>query len=273
MKKISLILIITIKCSTNLLAQHSLSKLWQSDSTFKWPESVFYDSKSKILYVSNVGSLEKEGLGLISKIGLDGKIIKQDWVTGLTGTKGLGLYKNVLYAAEPTAVVVIDVSKASVVKRIPVEGAQFLNDITIDSKGIVYVSDTKTNRVHKIENGKASVYLENMKRANGLLAVGSDLYILTDGSFQKADGNKKLVTLATGLEGGSDGLVMVKKHEFIITGWEGIIYYVKDNGSKQVLLDTRDKKINSADIGYDEVNKILYVPTFFKNTVTAYKLK
>jgi hypothetical protein len=38
------------------------------------------------------------------------------------------------------------------------------------------------------------------------------------------------------------------------------------------LLDTREKKVNSADIGYDPVNQIVYVPTFFKNNVVAYKL-
>ncbi len=90
-------------------------------------------------------------MGFISQIGLDGKTIKRDWVTGLTAPKGLGLYKNLLYAAEPTTVAVIDVNKAAIIQRIPVEGAQLLNDITVDSKGIVYVSDTKTNKVHELK--------------------------------------------------------------------------------------------------------------------------
>ncbi len=257
----------------NLFAQHSLEKVWQTDSILKTPESVLYDSKSNLLYVSNIGDLQKEGMGFISKIGLDGKMIKREWVAGLTAPKGLGLYKNLLYAAEPTTVAVIDVNTATVVQRIPVEGAQLLNDITVDSKGIVYVSDTKTNKVHKIEEGKASVYLENMKSANGVLSIGSDLYILTDGSLQKADADKKLTTLAQGMEGGTDGIERVKEHEFIVSGWEGIIYYVKDNGAKQVLLDTRDQKINTADIGYNAATKTVYVPTFFKNCVVAYQLK
>jgi hypothetical protein len=51
------------------------------------------------------------------------------------------------------------------------------------------------------------------------------------------------------------------------------VYYVKANGSKEVLLDTRDQGMNSADIGYDSENRILYVPTFYKNSVFAYQLK
>jgi hypothetical protein len=266
--------IITIFCfSSTLFAQHSLENTWKSDTIFKAPESVRYDANSKILYVSNIGAFDKEGTGSISKIAPDGKIIKKDWVTGLTATKGLGLYKNNLYAAEQTTVAVIDVSKEKIIQRITIAGSEMLNDVTVDSKGIVYVSDTKTGKIHKIENGKPSVYMENLKDVNGLLSVGSDLYILADGKLQKADANKKLKVITDGIEGGADGIEMVSDHEFIVTGWEGIIYYVKDDGSKQTLLDTRDKKINSADLGYDPVSKTLYIPVMMSNLVMAYTLK
>lgn len=272
MKKIS-ILASLIFLNATLFAQHSLEMLWQTDTTLKAPESALYVPGAKMLYVSNIGVFDKEGTGSISIVSPDGKIIKNNWVTGLTSTKGLGLNKNLLYAAEQTTVAVIDVNTATIVQRIPVEGSQMLNDITIDSKGIVYVSDTKTNKVHRIENGKATVYLENMNSANGLLAVGTDLYILTGTSLQKADANKKLTTITDGIEGGADGIEKVGDHDFIVTGWEGVIYYVKDDGSKQVLLDGRDKKINSADIGYNPETRTLYVPAMMKNKLIAYKLK
>lgn len=276
MKNVSLKILLfsmTTLVTPSLLAQHSLDKLWATDTTLARPESVLFDASSKTLFVSNIGNMDKEGTGSISKIGLDGKIIKRDWVTGLTATKGLGLYKNQLYAAETKTVAVIDVNTASVVQRIPIEGAQMLNDITIDAKGIVYVSDTRANKVHKIENGKASLYLDNMNSANGLLAKGNNLYILTGTSLQKADENKKLTKLADGIEGGADGIEMVNDHEFIVTGWGGVIYYVKEDGSKQTLSDTRDKKINAADLGYDSATKTVYIPEMTQNCVVAYKLK
>ena len=259
--------------SAALFAQHSITTLWQTDTTLKAPESALYVPKANLLYVSNIGEFDKDGTGFISKVGLDGKIIKRDWVTGLSATKGLGLYNNLLYAAETSSVAVIDVNTGAIRQRINVDGAQMLNDITVDAKGIVYVSDTKTNKVHKIENGKASVYLENMTSANGLLAVGSDLYILTGTTLQKADANKNLTTLATGIEGGADGIEMVNAHEFIVTGWEGTIYYVKDDGAKTTLSDTRDKKINSADLGYNAKAGIIYVPAMLSNRVIAYRLQ
>ena len=265
--------ILTIGAASDSFAQNTLKKIWQTDTVLKLPESALYVPKSQMLYVSNIGDFEKNNVGFISKVGLDGKIIKLDWVTGLTAPKGLGLYKNLLYTAEPTAVAVIDVNTAKIVKRISVDGAQLLNDITIDPKGIVYVSDTRTNKVHKIENAVASVYLENMKSANGVLAVDSDLYVLTDSVLQKADADKKLTTLVKGIEGGADGIEMIAPHEFIVTGWAGTIYYAKDDGSVKPLSDTRNEKINAADLGYNSLSKTIYVPAMMKNMLVAYSVK
>ena len=117
------------------LAQtHSLVKKWETDTLLKTPESVLFDAKSKILYVSNIDGTPagKDGKGSIGKVGLDGRIIATDWVTGLHAPKGMGLYKNKLYVADLDEVVVIDVVKAKIIQHIPVEGAVFLNDITID---------------------------------------------------------------------------------------------------------------------------------------------
>jgi DNA-binding beta-propeller fold protein YncE len=256
-----------------LPAQPSLEKLWESDSIFSRPESVLFDPLTNSLYVSNIGKTDNEGTGSISRIGADGRIINLSWLKGLTAVKGLSLYKNLLYAAQPTLVVVIDTKTASVVKRIPVKGAGMLNDITIDPNGIVYVSDTKLNKIYRIENGSVSEYLDNMNSANGLLAKDNKLYILTGTTLQVADENKKLKTIASGIEGGADGIEMVSDHEFLVTGWAGIIYYVKDDGTKQVLSDTRNQKINSADLGYDPASKTLYIPEMMSNKVAAYRLK
>jgi hypothetical protein len=159
-----------------LRAQHQLVKLWETDSVLKVPESVLYSAEDKLLYNSNIDGQpgEKDGKGSIGKTGLDGKIIQVDWVAGLNAPKGLGRYGDLLYVADVDQVVVIDIKKGRIVEHIPVEGAVFLNDISVDSKGIVYVSDTRTEKVHRIEKGKVITFLEGIKGANGLLAVGDD---------------------------------------------------------------------------------------------------
>jgi hypothetical protein len=261
--------------NNSVRAQHQLIKLWQTDSVLKVPESVLYSAEDKLLYTSNIDGAPdgKDGKGSIGKVGLDGKVIQVDWVSGLDAPKGLGRFGNLLYAADLDAVVVIDIKAATIVKRIPVEGAVFLNDISVDSKGVVYVSDTRTAKVHRIEDGKVTTYLEGITGANGVLCVGADLYVLGNGILWKASQAGKALKIAEGMDASTDGIERVKGDEFIVSCWAGVVYYVKGDGSKQQLLDTRADKMNSADIGYDPVNRIVYVPTFFRNSIAAYSLK
>ena len=273
---LALFLFSSIILSGKLIAQqHQLVKLWQTDTLLKVPESVLFNAEGKFLFVSNIDGQpwEKDGKGSIGKVGLDGKIIKVDWVAGLNAPKGLGLYKGMLYAADVDAVAVIDISKEVVIKRIPVEGATGLNDISIDKKGIVYVTDSKTGKLYAIENDKVRLYAEGLAGLNGVLAVGTDVYALASGALWKIAADKKTVKLASGMEPATDGLEQVSENEFLVSVWNGIIYYVKADGSVQQMLDTRDQKSNTADIGYDAKNRIVYVPTFFKNSITAYQLK
>lgn len=272
--------ILTLLClfaaSTSFAQTHTLVKKWETDTLLKTPESVLFVEKDKLLYISNIDGTPdgKDGKGSIGKVGLDGKIIKTEWVTGLNAPKGMGLYKNKLYVADLTEVVVIDVLKGKIIDHIPVEKSVFLNDITIDKEGNVYVSDSRTLKIHRIDKDKNVItLLENLKGPNGLLAVGDDLLVLDKGMLFKLTPNGQMLTIAEGMDPSTDGVEMVKPNEYIVSCWAGIVYYIPAKGDKQVLLDTREKKINSADIGYDAKNRILYVPTFYKNGVVAYEVR
>lgn len=267
MKHLLLSVMVMLIYST-LLAQHNLEKIWESDSvTIRNPESVLYDATSNSLYVSSMGS------GSVVRLDNNGMVIKKDLVTGLNSNKGSALFNGLFYTAETSAIAVIDVDKGTIVKRIPVEGAIMLNDVAMDSKGAIYVSDTRAGKVYKIEGDKPIVYLENMPGANGLLTVNTDLYVLTSTSFQKVDANKVVTKIADGFESGLDGIVMIAENEFIISNYQGILYYVKADGIKQLLIDTRANHIMSNDISYNSKTQTLYVPSFSTNRIIAYKVK
>lgn len=256
--------------------EHSLVKLWASDTVLKVPESVLYDADNKVLYASNIDGTDPwgaDGKGSIGKIALDGKIIAVDWVPGLNSPKGMGLYKGKLYAADLGNVVVIDIKAGKIVETIKVEGAEGLNDISVDKNGVVYVSDSKTKRLYKITNGKPELYLENLAGPNGVLCDRDNLFILDNGGMYKVNADKTLTKITDGMEGGTDGIENVSGTDYLVSCWSGVIWYVKVDGSKEKLLDTRDQKINSADIGYDAKTKTVYVPTFWKNGIVAYQLK
>ena len=251
-------------------------KKWESDTVLKTPESVLYDAEGKVLYVSNIDGKDPwgaDGKGSIGKVGLDGKIIAVDWVTGLNAPKGLGLFQGKLYAADLSNVIVISIKDAKIIQTIAVDGAAWLNDITVDKKGVVYVSDSKTKQVFRIENGKSSLFLDNLKGPNGLLADKESLYLLDDGGMYKIGADKSLLKITDGMDGGTDGIENVAGSDYIVTCWSGVIWYVKGDGSKEKLLDTREQKINSADLGYDAKSRTMYIPTFFKNNIVAYELR
>jgi sugar lactone lactonase YvrE len=134
-------------------------------------------------------------------------------------------------------------------------------------------ASTGQRAIWLIENGQVTTWLENLKGPNGVLIDGNDLFVLDAGTLYKVEKDKTLTKLADGMEGGTDGVEHVTGKDYIVSCWAGSIWYVNGDGTKQNLLDTREQKINTADIGYDPKNRILFVPTFFKNKIVAYELK
>lgn len=274
--KTSSFLAVSLFASAAFAAQPQLVKKWESAAALKTPESVLFDGAGQVLYVSNIDGKEpwtKDGKGSIGKVGLDGKVIAAEWVTGLEAPKGMGLHKGKLYVADIDRMIVIDVAKGSIAEKIPVPGAQRLNDVSVAKDGTVYVTDMQGLKIYALKNGKPEVFFEGgLKRPNGILAHGEDLLILDSGALLKLGKDKKLTKIVEGMDASTDGIEHVQGDEFIVSCWAGAVYHVK-GGEKQQLLDTRPQKLNSADIGYDAKKRIVYVPTFFANTVVAYELK
>lgn len=253
--------------------EHSLVKLWETDTIFAIPESVLPDLKKKRLFISLIdgASWEADGKGGVGILKPNGKGYKGNWISGLHAPKGMGILNNKLYIADISNVVVIDIKKGIIVKRIAVDGSTGLNDITVTPGGIVFVSDSRTGRIWKIENDIPSLYLENMSGVNGLKAVGNDLIIASGKSFVKADALKHITPIAD-LPQGGDGIEPIGNGDFIVTAWSGYIFYVNANGKVETILDSHLEKMNTADIGYDPSKKILYVPTFNAKKIVAYRV-
>lgn len=256
--------------------KHELVLKWETDSLLKVPESVLLDKANNILYVSNIDGQDPwgaDGKGSIGKVGLDGKIIATDWVSGLHAPKGLGMFNGKLYAADLTNLVIIDIASGKIDKKVPFAGAVGLNDIAVDSKGVVYVSDSPGKQVFRFENGKSELFLDKLNGPNGLFINGEEIFILDNQAMHKVNADKSLTQIVDGLDGNADGLENVSGNDYIISCWEGLIWYINADGTKEKLLDTKADKKNTADIGFDKDSKTVYVPTFFKNTIVAYEVK
>ncbi len=265
------------KDSTAELPVVAIEVVWATDTTsLKTPESVLFDKGRNIIYVSNINGdpKAKDKNGFISKITPDGKIEKLDWVKGLDAPKGLGMYKNKLYVTDITKIVEIDIEKGTITKTYNVPGAKFLNDITVDTAGTVYFTDWEANKIHTLINGKLGVWLDTgLSSPNGLLIENNRLLVASTSSFKSYDLTTKASTEITPEIGAGDGIAYFgKEGHYIVSDWVGTIFLIEPNGTKNVVLDTKDKKISSADIDFITDSRILLVPTFSGNRVAAYRV-
>jgi hypothetical protein len=276
MKKI--ILSLTFVCAGLISAsaqKATVQKLWATDTILKVPESVLVDDKENCLWVSNIdgASNGKDGKGSISKLSKTGAPINLEWITGLNAPKGMAKYKQELYVADLTELVVIDVKKGVIKNKIAIEGSVFLNDVTVNNNGAVFVSDSRTGKVHRYENNQVTIEVENLQGPNGLLSIEDQLLILDRGSLLSVTPGGAISKIMDGMDPSTDGIERVAPNQYLVSCWNGIVYYVVAGAQKVILFDTRSEKINSADIGYDAKKKIIYVPTFLKNNVVAYQLQ
>jgi len=259
-------------------AGHKLVKLWESAAELKVPESVRFDARRKLLYVSNIDGQpwEADGKGSIAKVGLDGKVIAAEWVTGLDCPKGLALSDDGkwLFAVDAAGIAVIDIAKAKIDHKIPIpEGIQ-LNDL-VNDKGTLYVSDSKGRKVFVVKDGKPAVYLDEsvLKGPNGLFVHKGALYVLDNSSLNRVGKDKTLEVLAADMPGGVDGLENVGGDDFLVSVWGGAVWYVPAKGDKELLFDGKPTGTHTADLGWDPKTKTAYVPTFFGNSIIAFKVE
>ena len=255
-----------------------LVEVWKTDTLFRVPECVLYDKDNDVIYVSNMNDnpREKDGNGFISRLSTSGEILDLEWVADMSSPKGLGIYEGKLYVSDVDEVIVIDIAEGEIVERIVIEGAKMINDISIDSQGNLYVSDSDNNSIFLISNGVVSNWLsEGLNSPNGVLVDGESLLLASMGSedFAVIDLSTKELTVLTEDISKGDGIAKVSiPGHFLVTDWFGQVFMIYPDGSKVILLDTREAEIGAADIDYIPEKNLLLVPTFAKHHVVAYNL-
>ena len=259
----------------------TFEQAWATDTVMQTPESVIYDEARDAVYVANIGGVNAEGAdgdGFISKMTTDGTITELKWVTGLNDPKGMGIHDNMLYVTDIREVAMIDIESGEVTETYPVEGAGFLNDITIDEAGTVYFSDSDTDKIHMLEGGQVSTFMSDssLQRPNGLFAEDNQLLLASasGGFFAPIEMETKEVKAPWMTDiPSADGIIKTPTGDYVVSTWQGEVHYVNAaDQSSQKLLDTKAQEINSADIGYVPDENLVLVPTFYDNRVVAYRL-
>ena len=257
-------------------------ELWRA-SGFEQPESALVDAAHNRIVVSNIvgNPGEADGNGYLSLLSMDGKVIARHWVDGMDAPKGMAISGGKLYAADITKVRVVDLASGKLVATIAVPGAVFLNDMTQDSAGKVYVSDMLADTIYRIDGDKPELFVKDVLLAspNGVFADGDRLIVASWGKGIKADfstaepGGLLSVDLSsrkvTPLPGAQnfadlDGVIAIHDTIYATAYMTGTLYRYKAGGAPEAVAHF---KPGSADIGTD--GKHIFVPLMGEGEVAA----
>ncbi|MFL2980961.1 MAG: SMP-30/gluconolactonase/LRE family protein [Methylophilaceae bacterium] len=286
-KVIFSILIFTL--STILNAAPEFNKIWETNAAFKLPESVIYDKENEILYVSNMQDdpFKKDKNGFISKVDLNGKILKLKWIKGLNAPKGLAISKGKLYVGDVDQLVEIDIKKGKIIKKHDAIGAALLNDVAADTKGNIYVSDTFTDTIYRLNTfGQLTkwLYSPELQAPNGLhyekgqLIVGSWGHP-TDGWSAAEVGHLKIISLKTKkikslgngkAVGNLDGVESDGNNAYYVADWVGgKLLHIQKNGSFKEVLKL-SQGVADHEVIHDK--NMIIIPMMLEGKLITYKI-
>ena len=239
------------------------------------PESVAQDAKGDI-YVSEIGEFNKDGDGKITRISIDGKL--STFASGMDDPKGITFIGRSLYVTDKNRVLKVEPDGKWTVFGSTMAFPQtpvFLNDITSDEAGNLYVSDSGNLKsggaIYKIaQNKKITLVLDEntpeILAPNGLWIIKNDLYEVdfSSGILYKINlKNKSISKIAEGF-GGGDGLIR-SGNNFFVSDWKnGKIFKVQ--GSKVSLY--KDGFTAAADIALSYDNKSIMTPDMKAGSIT-----
>ncbi len=258
----------------------------------KTPESFIADPTTGNYFISNINGkpTEKDNNGFITKLDRTGKIIKLKFVEGgkdgvtLHAPKGLAIIDNVLYVTDIDTVKSFDKETGNPVHNLDLTevGPVFLNDLTHDSEGNLYVTDMVANMILKIEtrNGqKTSILVKDphLGGPNGIVVnpqTGNLIVATWDtGSILEVDptGQIRFLLSSKGLKN-LDGIDLDDAGNIYTSSFtDGRIYKISPDFKRVKLF--KEGLTTPADINLDRANQLVLIPSFNGNKARTEKLK
>lgn len=289
MKSLSLILLalfIAVSCTTQKKQRITADFETVQDSTsilfsvegLSQPEAVRYDESQNVYFISNFngGGNDLDSNGFITKVDAEGNVIEMQFMTGTDeypfhAPRGMYIEKGSLWVADVTGIHVFETKTGTHQKFIDFTSFQpgFLNDVSGDGSGSIYVTDTGKPIVYKIENDSPSVFLDSLPvYPNGItFSLLKNEFVLApwrgDTTFYSFRITKEVEEHYTFQGGNFDGLEFDEGMLLAASQVDQSIR-VHDGSSNKILIHTIGRP---ADIGIDRTNKIIAVPYIALNRV------
>jgi DNA-binding beta-propeller fold protein YncE len=196
---------------------------------------------------------------------------------------------NKLYVSDITDLVEIDIANGKIIKRLNAPGSAFLNDVASNNQGNIYVSDTGTNTIYKLDtnlkdNTSLQVRLQNpeLNGPNGLHFDNNKNKLIVVSKFgagmKVVDLENKTIS-SLGKEGrttpvgGLDGIESdaTETHYYVTDNPAGKVYTVNADGTGYgTLIDLQRQ--GTADLEFIPGQNMIVIPIMQDNKLAAYKL-
>jgi hypothetical protein len=213
----------------------------QTVTGFKFPESVAYDAKEKVLYVGNFGGEKldpagKDGQGYISKVSLSGKVIQERVFPAKAGEmnkpKGIWIRGNRLWVTDIDSVWIFDL-RTKKQNRLMLPGVGFANDPAV-MNNVLYISDNRNDKLVKVEPADflaarapkvTEVFSGQKMSPNGIYPSRTGMLYLV--GFAGPNNPRSIYALGVSGQikqltdpfGGLDGLYELKDGSLLFTNW------------------------------------------------------
>lgn len=260
-----------------LLATLFVSNLCYSQE-FKMPESAVFDPLTKRYLVSNFED------GNIIQIDSAGK--KTYFKKGLSKLLGIIIYENILYVVDnPKTVRGFDITDGSPKLTIEINEASFLNDITCDNSGFLYVTCSNTGTVFKINivSQTYSLFVRTSGGPNGIIYDKSKNRLLVCYFKEKAPideinlEDSTISTLVSTEFTNLDGLALDDSGNCYVSVWgpgsfetgfkkQGTIYKYDNSFTKEPEIVSTGH-YGPADIYFNREKNELVIPSLLADTV------
>ncbi|WEJ63533.1 SMP-30/gluconolactonase/LRE family protein [Thiomicrorhabdus lithotrophica] len=267
--------------------------IYVSDVGFATPESVEYYAAEDVYLVANINGspFDKDDNGFISKISPDGEVLELKWLDGaaaniaLNAPKGMQIIGNRLLIADIDRVRVFELPSGKQLADIAVEGASFLNGVSIADQNSVYVTDmgvapgfkgSGTDAIYQIGlDGQVSTLVKTteLNKPNGVAAHNGGVIIGTFGSGKLVFLDNKGATQSDmTLEGGRlDGLLSLEDGSIITSSWEAsAVYRIASDKTVTTVVDGLE---SPADLGLDTKRNRVLIPLFKGNKLVIQPIK